>query len=128
MAAGGIMETGDIVCLVQSDTTDVRKAMSLNDVLPRCRETRSHKLVEGKISALSYIAADHSKGDVVKGELNADDTAKKGDVASLIVSSGKKSNRGTIQTSCPCLTENNLSCPFSFNAGKSSLSSTIFQL
>ncbi len=38
-AAKGIMEKGDIVCLFQSGTADVRKAITVNDVLPVYRES-----------------------------------------------------------------------------------------
>src|SRR5208337_4933232 len=58
-AVKGIMEKGDIVCLFQSGTADVRKSITVNDVLPVYRETKSHELVEvGKIKVLSYVGAD----------------------------------------------------------------------
>ncbi|HUI44815.1 MAG TPA: hypothetical protein VL122_02330 [Nitrospirota bacterium] len=41
MAAKGTLEKGDIVCLFQSGTADVRKAITMNDVLPVYRETKS---------------------------------------------------------------------------------------
>jgi hypothetical protein len=87
-AAKGIMEKGDIVCLFQSGTADVRKAITVNDVLPVYRESKSHELVEvGKIRVLSYVGEDYIKGEVIEGELKAGDIAEKGDVASLIISS-----------------------------------------
>jgi len=88
-AAKGIMEKGTIVCLFQSGTADVKKAININDVLPVYRESKSHELKEvGKIKVLSYVGEDYLKGEVVEGELKAGDIAKKGDVASLIISSG----------------------------------------
>ncbi len=87
-AAKGIMEKGAIVCLFQSGTADVRKAININDILPVYRESKSHELKEvGKIKVLSYIGEDYLKGEVVEGELKAGDIAKKGDVASLLISS-----------------------------------------
>jgi len=90
-AAKGIMEKGTIVCLFQSGTEDVKKAININDILPVYRESKSHELQEvGKIKVLSYVGEDYLKGEVVDGELKVGDVAKKGDVASLIISSGDK--------------------------------------
>jgi len=87
-ATKGIMEKGDIICLFQSGTADVRKAITVNDDLPVYRESKSHELVEvGKIRVLSYVGEDYIKGEVIEGELKAGDIAEKGDVASLIISS-----------------------------------------
>ena len=90
-AAKGIMEKGTVVCLFQSGTADVKKAININDILPVYRENKSHELNEvGKIKVLSYVGEDYLKGEIVEGELMVDDIAKKGDVASLIISSGDK--------------------------------------
>ncbi len=87
--AKGIMVKGAIVCLFQSGTADVKKAISINDILPVYRENKSQELREvGKIRVLSYVGEDYLKGEVVEGEIKAGDIAKKGDVASLIISSG----------------------------------------
>ena len=87
-AAKGIIVKGDIVCLFQSGTADVKKAISVNDILPVYRENKSHKLKEvGKIKVLSYVGEDYLKGEVVEGELRTGDIAKKGEAASLIISS-----------------------------------------
>jgi hypothetical protein len=87
----GIMVKGAIVCLFQSGTADVKKAINVNDILPVYRESKSHELKEvGKIKVLSYRGEDYLKGEVVEGELMVGDIAKKGDVASLIISSGDK--------------------------------------
>ena len=91
--AKGIMVKGTVVCLFQSGTADVKKAINVNDILPVYRESKSHELKEvGKIKVLSYIGEDYLKGEVVEGEVKAGDIAKKGDVASLIISSGDKCN------------------------------------
>jgi hypothetical protein len=87
-AAKGIMVKGTVVCLFQSGTADVRKAININDILPVYRESKSHELKKvGKIKVLSYVGEDYLKGEVVEGELKAADIAKKGDVAGLIISS-----------------------------------------
>jgi hypothetical protein len=90
-AAKGIMEKGTIVCLFQSGTAEVKKAISIGDVIVVYREGPKHELKEvGKIKVLSYVGEDYLKGEVVEGELKVGDIAKKGDVASLIISSGDK--------------------------------------
>jgi hypothetical protein len=90
-AAKGIMEKGTIVCLFQSGTADVKKAISIGDVIVVYREGPKHELKEvGKIKVLSYVGEDYLKGEVVEGELKVGDIAKKGDVASLIISLGDK--------------------------------------
>jgi len=87
-AAKGIMVRGTVVCLFQSGTVDVKKAININDILPVYRESKSPELKEvGKIKVLSYVGEDYLKGEVVEGELKAGDIAKKGDVAGLIISS-----------------------------------------
>ena len=89
----GIKVKGETVCLFQSGTADVKKAISIGDVLVVYRENPKHDLKEvGKIKVLSYSGEDYLKGEVVEGELKAGDIAKKGDVASLVISSGDKCN------------------------------------
>jgi hypothetical protein len=89
--AQGIMVKGTILCLFQSGTADVKKAINVNDVLSVFREGKSHNLKEvGKIKILSYSGEDYLKGVVIEGEVKAGDIAKKGDVASLIISSDDK--------------------------------------
>jgi hypothetical protein len=88
-AATGIMVKGTVVCLFQSGTADVRKAINIHDILPVYRESKSHELKEvGKIKVLSYVEEDYLKGEVIEGELKAGDVAKKGVVASLVISPG----------------------------------------
>jgi len=90
-AANGIMVKGTLVCLFQSGTADVKKAININDILPVYREDKSRELKEvGKIKVLSYVGEDYLRGEVVEGEIMAGDVAKKGGVASLIISSGDK--------------------------------------
>jgi hypothetical protein len=54
--AKGIIEKGAMVCLFQSGTADVKKAISINDVLVVYREGPKHEIKEvGKIKVLSYL-------------------------------------------------------------------------
>jgi hypothetical protein len=88
-AAKGIMEKGAMVCLFQSGTADVKKVISIDDVLVVFREGPKHELQEvGKIKVLSYSGEDYLKGEVVEGEIKAGDIAIKGAVASLVISQG----------------------------------------
>jgi hypothetical protein len=89
--AKGIMNVGDAVCLFQSGTPDVKKAIMIGDIIVVYREGSKHELKKvGKIKVLSYSGEDYLKGEVVEGEIKAGDIAKKGDVASLIISAGDK--------------------------------------
>jgi len=90
-AAKGIIEKGATVCLFQSGTADVKKAISVGDILVVYREGAKHELKEvGKIKVLSYAGEDYLKGEVAEGEIKAGDIAKKGEVASLVISPGDK--------------------------------------
>jgi hypothetical protein len=86
-AAKGLIAKGTIVCLFQSWTGDVKKAINPDDILVVYRENQKHELkVVGKIKVLSYSGEDYLKGEVVEGEIKAGDIAKKGEVASLVIS------------------------------------------
>ena len=90
-ASAGIMTKGTIVCLFQSGTADVKKEIQINDMLPVYREDQKHHVTKvGIVKILSYVGEDYLKGEVIEGELKAGDVAKKGDVASLIISSDKQ--------------------------------------
>lgn len=87
--ARGVMVKGTIVCLFQSGTEDVKKAINTGDMLTVYREDQKHELkAVGKIKVLSYSGEDYLKGEVVEGEIKAGDIAKKGEVASLVISPG----------------------------------------
>lgn len=90
-AARRILEKGSVVCLFQSGTADVKKEIRINDILTVYRENQNHQLKEvGKIKIRSYVGEDYLKGEVVEGELMPGDIAKKGEVASLVISSSDK--------------------------------------
>ncbi len=90
-ATKGIKTSGDIVCLFQSGTGEVRKIIHAGDVLPVYRENSDHQShTVGKIKILDYVGEDYMKAEVVDGELMTGDIAKKDDVASLLLSSGDK--------------------------------------
>ncbi len=90
-AAKGLKMAGDIVCLFQSGTAEVRKIIHIGDVLPVYRENRDHQLHPvGKVKIIDYVGEAYMKSVVVEGELMTGDIAKKEDVASLLLSSGDK--------------------------------------
>ncbi len=90
-AAKGIIEKGETVCLFQSGTADIRKEIHINDILTVYREDKEYKLQEvGRIKILSFVGEDYLKGEVVEGEVKAGNIAKKGDIASLIISTSEK--------------------------------------
>ncbi len=77
--------------MFQSGTADVKKAISIGDVLVVYRESELLELREvGKIKVITYVGADYLKGEVVEGDLMPGDIAKKGEVASLVISTGDK--------------------------------------
>jgi hypothetical protein len=89
--AKGIRVRGETVCLFQSGTADVKKTITIGDVLMVYRESKKQELKEvGKIKVLSYVGEDYMRGEVLDGELQAGDIAKKEGVASLVISSGDK--------------------------------------
>jgi hypothetical protein len=86
-AATPVMHVGSRICLFQSGTTDVKAAIHAQDTLKVYRELPSHELKEvGKIRVSAFIRADFLKAEVIEGELIPGDIAKKGDVASLVIS------------------------------------------
>jgi hypothetical protein len=90
-AATPVMHVGSKICLFQSGTTDVKAAIHVQDTLIVYRELPSHELKEvGKIRVVSFIREDFLKAEVIEGELMPGDIAKKGDVASLVISSDDK--------------------------------------
>jgi hypothetical protein len=90
-AAKGVREKGEIVCLFQSGTGDVRKTIIVGDILIVYREggKREHEEL-GKIKVLSYVGEDYIKGEVLEGRVQTGDVAKKGNVASLVISSDER--------------------------------------
>ncbi len=91
----GIKMAGEIVCLFQSGTAEVRKIIHVGDVLPVYRENRDHQPHPvGKVKIIDYVGEDYMKAVVVEGELMTGDIAKKEDVASLLLSSEDKCQKG----------------------------------
>ena len=82
---------GARVCLFQSGTADVKQSIRINDVLIVYRESPGQKPTEvGRVKVLFYAGADYLAAEVIEGELLPGDVAKKGDVASMIISSEDK--------------------------------------
>ncbi len=90
-AAKGIRGKGEIVCLFQSGTADVKKEIHIGDILTVYREQGDHQMkVTGKIKILSYVGADYLKGAVIEGEVETGEIAKKGEAAGLVISTSDK--------------------------------------
>jgi len=90
-AVKGISEKGEAVCLFQSGTADVRKMIGIGDVLTVFREGPNQELKKvGTVRVLSFVGDDYLKGEVVEGEIRAGDIAKKGDAASLVISTRER--------------------------------------
>ncbi len=91
MEARGIRLKGESVCLFQSGTVDVRKQIGVGDVLVVFRQEKSGSVREvGKVRVLSFVGADYLRAEVVDGELEAGDVAKRGEAASLVISSEER--------------------------------------
>ncbi len=80
--ARGIRDKGNTVCLFQSGTADVQKEIHISDILIVYRKTAQ----VGKIKVLSFAGADYLTGVVIEGQVRAGDIARKGEVASLVIS------------------------------------------
>ncbi len=89
--AKGIREKGEIICLFQSGTADVKKEIHIGDILIVYREQGDHQMKEtGKIKILSYVGDDYLKGEVVEGKVETGEIAKKGEAAGLVISTSDK--------------------------------------
>ncbi len=93
-AAKGIRGKGETVCLFQSGTIEVRKGINIGDILVVYRQDKNGALRDvGKVKVLSFAGEDYLKGEVVDGEVMTGDVAKKGDIASLVISSEERCRR-----------------------------------
>jgi hypothetical protein len=82
---------GSRVCMFQSGTADVKETIHVRDIMIVYRESPMHKFAEvGKVRVLSYVGEDYLWAEVVEGEVMPGDIAKKGDVASMIISAEDK--------------------------------------
>jgi hypothetical protein len=83
------VKPGETVFLFHSGTADVKRSVHPNDVLVVHRVDSSCKAREvGKIRVLSYAGETYIKGEVIEGEVRADDIAKKGEVSFLVIYAG----------------------------------------
>jgi hypothetical protein len=83
------MKTGETVYLFHSGTADVRRSIHCNDVLTVYRVSSSCEVREvGKIRVVSYLGETYLKGEVIEGEVRADDIARKGEVSCLVIFAG----------------------------------------
>jgi hypothetical protein len=90
-AATPAMHVASKICLFQSGTPEVKATIHIQDTLIVYRELPSHELKKvGKIRVVSFVREDYLMAEVIEGELLPGDIAKKGDVASLVISSDDK--------------------------------------
>ncbi len=83
------MKTGDTVYLFHSGTSDVRKSIHPNDVLIVHRIDPSCEVREvGRVRVISYVGENYIKGEIIEGEIKADDIAKKGEASCLVIFAG----------------------------------------
>jgi hypothetical protein len=82
----GIKFKGEAVCLFHGGTGDVKQSIKVGDILFVYREESGQPTREvGKIKVLLHIGNDFLKGEVVDGEAQTGDRARKGSDATLIV-------------------------------------------
>jgi hypothetical protein len=81
-----IMKVGSIVYVFHSGTPDIKKTITINDVLIVYRESPSCDMKEvGKIKVLSYAGENYLKVEVIEGEIKLNDIARKGPVSFLVI-------------------------------------------
>jgi hypothetical protein len=83
---GTVMQEGEIVYLFHSGIEQVKSTIHPGDTLPVYRITSlcEVKLV-GKITVISYVGETYLKGEVIEGEIRANDVAKIGKVSCLVI-------------------------------------------
>jgi hypothetical protein len=80
------MRAGETVYLFHSGTADVKKAISVSDILTVYRINPSCEVkIVGKIKVISYVGETYLKGVVIEGEIMSNDIAKKGEVSCLVI-------------------------------------------
>jgi hypothetical protein len=83
------MKPGETVYLFHSGTPDVRRRIHVNDILTVYRINPSCKANEvGRMRVISFVGETYIKGDVLEGEIRADDVGKKGGVSCLVIIAG----------------------------------------
>lgn len=88
---GTRMLEGETVYLFHSGIEQIKPAIQPGDVLPVYRVTSLCEMkVVGKIRVISYLGETYLKGEVVDGEIRANDIAKIGKVSCLVTNA------------CPC--------------------------
>ena len=80
---------GDTLYMFHSGTEEVKKTFRVDSILSAYRISATCEVQEtGKIRILSHVAETYMKGEVVEGEIKADDIVKKGKVSCIVISAG----------------------------------------
>jgi hypothetical protein len=83
---GTVMQEGEIVYLFHSGIDQVKTAIHPGDMLTVYRITALCEMtVVGKIKVQSYLGENYLSGEVVEGEIRANDIAKIGKVSCLVI-------------------------------------------
>jgi hypothetical protein len=81
------MKKGDAVYLFYSGTADVRNTIHVHDVLTVYHIDASCQMEQvGTIKILSYLGETYLTGEVLDGEIRANDIARKNGVSCLVIS------------------------------------------
>jgi len=88
-ASETVIKTGQTAYLFHSGTEEVKRAIHVNDILPVYRISPLCEVrTVGKIKVISPIGDTYLKGEVVEGEIRANDIAKMGNASCLVISVG----------------------------------------
>ena len=81
-----VMKAGNKVHLFHSATTDVKKEVDLNDVIPVYRQAGKHPQLKevGQVRVTSFIDEHHFEAEIIKGEVKVGDIAKKENTGLLV--------------------------------------------
>lgn len=81
-----VMKTGNKVHLFHSATSDVKKEVDVNDVIPVYRNVGKHPQLKevGHVRVTSFIDEHHFEAEITKGEVKVGDIAKKENAGLLV--------------------------------------------
>jgi hypothetical protein len=82
-------EAGNSVCLFESGTKEIRKAIAVNDTLVVYHLDNGNLKQTGKIVVLGYNSNYNISGIIIDGTVNVNDVAIKNEIACIIISVGK---------------------------------------
>jgi hypothetical protein len=81
-----VMKMGGKVHLFHSGKVGAQKEIAINDVLQVYRISGKNRLEKeiGTVKVLSFIGEHYFEAEIIKGEINIGDLAKKGDTSLLV--------------------------------------------